>query len=90
MYIYVSYETLLIFLIGTPIQIQRTGKVAGSRSFGDSIKRHIFNKGLLNKTPKKGSGSSINTVEEVYILYSFFLYIKIHLRVTFKRARAVF
>ncbi|CAH2230850.1 jg15294 [Pararge aegeria aegeria] len=49
---------------GTPIQIQRTGKVAGSRSFGDSIKRHIFNKGLLNKTPKKGSGSSINTVEE--------------------------
>lgn len=50
---------------GTPIQIQRTGKVAGSRSFGDSIKRHIFNKGLLNKTPKKGSGSNINTVEEV-------------------------
>ncbi|XP_072932858.1 uncharacterized protein RhoGAP54D isoform X1 [Epargyreus clarus] len=49
---------------GTPIQIQRTGKVAGSRSFGDSIKRHIFNKGLLNKTPKKGSGSAINTVEE--------------------------
>ncbi|XP_053605022.1 uncharacterized protein RhoGAP54D [Plodia interpunctella] len=49
---------------GTPIQIQRTGKVAGSRSFGDSIKRHIFNKGLLNKTPKKGSGSNINTVEE--------------------------
>ncbi|CAH2084532.1 unnamed protein product [Euphydryas editha] len=49
---------------GTPIQIQRTGKVAGSRSFGDSIKRHIFNKGLLNKTPKKGSGHSINTVEE--------------------------
>ncbi|XP_041979965.1 uncharacterized protein LOC121733696 isoform X1 [Aricia agestis] len=49
---------------GTPIQIQRTGKVAGSKSFGDSIKRHIFNKGLLNKTPKKGSGSSINTVAE--------------------------
>ncbi|XP_046977712.1 uncharacterized protein LOC124543530 [Vanessa cardui] len=49
---------------GTPIQIQRTGKVAGSRSFGDSIKRHIFNKGLLNKTPKKGSGSVIHTVEE--------------------------
>ncbi|KAI8421889.1 hypothetical protein MSG28_009820 [Choristoneura fumiferana] len=49
---------------GTPIQIQRTGKVAGSRSFGDSIKRHIFNKGLLNKTPKKGSGSAINSVEE--------------------------
>ncbi|XP_034829167.1 uncharacterized protein RhoGAP54D [Maniola hyperantus] len=49
---------------GTPIQIQRTGKVAGSRSFGDSIKRHIFNKGLLNKTPKKGSGSTINTIEE--------------------------
>ncbi|KAG6440732.1 hypothetical protein O3G_MSEX001535 [Manduca sexta] len=49
---------------GTPIQIQRTGKVAGSRSFGDSIKRHIFNKGLLNKTPKKGSGSNINTIEE--------------------------
>ncbi|KAL4706930.1 hypothetical protein ACJJTC_006974, partial [Scirpophaga incertulas] len=49
---------------GTPIQIQRTGKVAVSRSFGDSIKRHIFNKGLLNKTPKKGSGSTINTVEE--------------------------
>ncbi|CAG5003723.1 unnamed protein product [Parnassius apollo] len=49
---------------GTPIQIQRTGKVAGSRSFGDSIKRHIFNKGLLNKTPKKGSMSVINTVEE--------------------------
>ncbi|XP_068633883.1 uncharacterized protein RhoGAP54D [Battus philenor] len=49
---------------GTPIQIQRTGKAAGSRSFGDSIKRHIFNKGLLNKTPKKGSGSSINTVLE--------------------------
>ncbi|XP_063362659.1 uncharacterized protein LOC134651477 [Cydia amplana] len=49
---------------GTPIQIQRTGKVAGSRSFGDSIKRHIFNKGLLNKTPKKGSGSTINSIEE--------------------------
>ncbi|KAI5646054.1 rhoGAP domain-containing protein [Phthorimaea operculella] len=49
---------------GTPIQIQRTGKVAGSRSFGDSIKRHIFNKGLLNKTPKKGSGSNINSIEE--------------------------
>ncbi|KAJ0183448.1 hypothetical protein K1T71_001424 [Dendrolimus kikuchii] len=49
---------------GTPIQIQRTGKVAGSRSFGDSIKRHIFNKGLLNKTPKKGSGSNINTINE--------------------------
>lgn len=49
---------------GTPIQIQRTGKVAGSRSFGDSIKRHIFNKGLLNKTPKKGSGSHINVIEE--------------------------
>lgn len=49
---------------GTPIQIQRTGKLAGSRSFGDSIKRHIFNKGLLNKTPKKGSGSSINIIEE--------------------------
>ncbi|XP_045498819.1 uncharacterized protein LOC123696591 [Colias croceus] len=49
---------------GTPIQIQRTGKVAGSRSFGDSIKRHIFNKGLLNKTPKKGSTSAIHTVEE--------------------------
>ncbi|KAG7299143.1 hypothetical protein JYU34_017673 [Plutella xylostella] len=49
---------------GTPIQVQRTGKAAGSRSFGDSIKRHIFNKGLLNKTPKKGSGSAINTVEE--------------------------
>ncbi|RVE53125.1 hypothetical protein evm_002222 [Chilo suppressalis] len=48
---------------GTPIQIQRTGKVAGSRSFGDSIKRHIFNKGLLNKTPKKGS-TTISTVEE--------------------------
>ncbi|XP_045535873.1 uncharacterized protein LOC106717673 isoform X1 [Papilio machaon] len=47
---------------GTPIQIQRTGKMAGSRSFGDSIKRHIFNKGLLNKTPKKGS--SVITVEE--------------------------
>ncbi|XP_072932859.1 rho GTPase-activating protein 19 isoform X2 [Epargyreus clarus] len=53
---------------GTPIQIQRTGKVAGSRSFGDSIKRHIFNKGLLNKTPKKGSGSAINTVEEESIM----------------------
>ncbi|KAL0880347.1 hypothetical protein ABMA27_002792 [Loxostege sticticalis] len=53
---------------GTPIQIQRTGKVAGSRSFGDSIKRHIFNKGLLNKTPKKGSGSTINTVEEESIM----------------------
>nr|XP_053605023.1 rho GTPase-activating protein 19 isoform X2 [Plodia interpunctella] len=53
---------------GTPIQIQRTGKVAGSRSFGDSIKRHIFNKGLLNKTPKKGSGSNINTVEEESIM----------------------
>ncbi|KAJ8723190.1 hypothetical protein PYW08_003102 [Mythimna loreyi] len=49
---------------GTPIQIQRTGKVAGSRSFGDSIKRHIFNKGLLNKTPKKGSGSHINVIDE--------------------------
>ncbi|CAB3254924.1 unnamed protein product [Arctia plantaginis] len=49
---------------GTPIQIQRTGKIAGSKSFGDSIKRHIFNKGLLNKTPKKGSGSSINVIEE--------------------------
>ncbi|CAH0586837.1 unnamed protein product [Chrysodeixis includens] len=49
---------------GTPIQIQRTGKVAGSRSFGDSIKRHIFNKGLLNKTPKKGSGSNINVIDE--------------------------
>ncbi|CAH0719871.1 unnamed protein product, partial [Brenthis ino] len=49
---------------GTPIQIQRTGKVAGSRSFGDSIKRHIFNKGLLNKTPKKGFVTTINTVEE--------------------------
>ncbi|XP_045769476.1 rho GTPase-activating protein 19-like isoform X2 [Maniola jurtina] len=53
---------------GTPIQIQRTGKVAGSRSFGDSIKRHIFNKGLLNKTPKKGSGSTINTIEEESIM----------------------
>ncbi|XP_037296310.1 rho GTPase-activating protein 19 isoform X2 [Manduca sexta] len=53
---------------GTPIQIQRTGKVAGSRSFGDSIKRHIFNKGLLNKTPKKGSGSNINTIEEESIM----------------------
>ncbi|XP_041979966.1 rho GTPase-activating protein 19-like isoform X2 [Aricia agestis] len=53
---------------GTPIQIQRTGKVAGSKSFGDSIKRHIFNKGLLNKTPKKGSGSSINTVAEESIM----------------------
>nr|XP_026496334.1 rho GTPase-activating protein 19 isoform X2 [Vanessa tameamea] len=53
---------------GTPIQIQRTGKVAGSRSFGDSIKRHIFNKGLLNKTPKKGSSSVINTVEEESIM----------------------
>ncbi|XP_013173639.1 PREDICTED: rho GTPase-activating protein 19 isoform X2 [Papilio xuthus] len=52
---------------GTPIQIQRTGKVAGSRSFGDSIKRHIFNKGLLNKTPKKGS-SSVITVEEESIM----------------------
>nr|XP_032516602.1 rho GTPase-activating protein 19-like isoform X2 [Danaus plexippus plexippus] len=53
---------------GTPIQIQRTGKVAGSRSFGDSIKRHIFNKGLLNKTPKKGSGSTINVIEEESIM----------------------
>ncbi|XP_035450585.1 rho GTPase-activating protein 19 isoform X3 [Spodoptera frugiperda] len=53
---------------GTPIQIQRTGKVAGSRSFGDSIKRHIFNKGLLNKTPKKGSGSNINVIEEESIM----------------------
>ncbi|XP_063535064.1 rho GTPase-activating protein 19-like isoform X2 [Cydia strobilella] len=53
---------------GTPIQIQRTGKVAGSRSFGDSIKRHIFNKGLLNKTPKKGSGSTINSIEEESIM----------------------
>ncbi|XP_045535874.1 rho GTPase-activating protein 19 isoform X2 [Papilio machaon] len=51
---------------GTPIQIQRTGKMAGSRSFGDSIKRHIFNKGLLNKTPKKGS--SVITVEEESIM----------------------
>ncbi|XP_047522225.1 rho GTPase-activating protein 19 isoform X1 [Pieris napi] len=49
---------------GTPIQIQRTGKVAGSRSFGDSIKRHIFNKGILNKTPKKGSTSMIHAIEE--------------------------
>ncbi|XP_050677804.1 uncharacterized protein LOC126974375 isoform X2 [Leptidea sinapis] len=49
---------------GTPIQIQRTGKAAASKSFGDSIKRHIFNKGLLNKTPKKGSSSAINTIEE--------------------------
>ncbi|CAK1555235.1 unnamed protein product [Leptosia nina] len=49
---------------GTPIQVQRTGKVAGSRSFGDSIKRHIFNKGILNKTPKKGSTSMINAIEE--------------------------
>ncbi|XP_004921712.1 rho GTPase-activating protein 19 [Bombyx mori] len=49
---------------GTPIQIQRTGKVAGSRSFGDSIKRHIFNKGLLNKTPKKCSTANIDTIEE--------------------------
>ncbi|XP_038214171.1 rho GTPase-activating protein 19 isoform X3 [Zerene cesonia] len=53
---------------GTPIQIQRTGKVAGSKSFGDSIKRHIFNKGLLNKTPKKGSTSAIHTVEEESIM----------------------
>ncbi|CAH0719872.1 unnamed protein product, partial [Brenthis ino] len=53
---------------GTPIQIQRTGKVAGSRSFGDSIKRHIFNKGLLNKTPKKGFVTTINTVEEESIM----------------------
>ncbi|GBP58645.1 Rho GTPase-activating protein 19 [Eumeta japonica] len=50
---------------GTPIQIQRTGKVAGSKSFGESIKRHIFHKGLLNRTPKKmGSASMINSVEE--------------------------
>lgn len=54
---------------GTPIQVQRTGKAAGSRSFGDSIKRHIFNKGILNKTPKKmGSGSNIPAVEEESIM----------------------
>ncbi|XP_047522235.1 rho GTPase-activating protein 19 isoform X2 [Pieris napi] len=53
---------------GTPIQIQRTGKVAGSRSFGDSIKRHIFNKGILNKTPKKGSTSMIHAIEEESIM----------------------
>ncbi|XP_050677805.1 rho GTPase-activating protein 19 isoform X3 [Leptidea sinapis] len=53
---------------GTPIQIQRTGKAAASKSFGDSIKRHIFNKGLLNKTPKKGSSSAINTIEEESIM----------------------
>lgn len=56
---------ILVQFTGTPIQIQRTGKAACSKSFGDSIKRHIFNKGLLNKTPKKGSGSSINVIEEV-------------------------
>ncbi|KAH9638497.1 hypothetical protein HF086_007467 [Spodoptera exigua] len=59
-----QYYQTYCTLAGTPIQIQRTGKVAGSRSFGDSIKRHIFNKGLLNKTPKKGSGSNINVIEE--------------------------
>lgn len=71
-------EKSVFLLPGTPIQIQRTGKVAGSRSFGDSIKRHIFNKGLLNKTPKKGSGSNINTIDEVGQgkLASICLYIK--------------
>lgn len=66
---YVRYTVKLkkYYITGTPIQIQRTGKVAGSRSFGDSIKRHIFNKGLLNKTPKKGSASTIITVEEVML-----------------------
>lgn len=54
---------------GTPIQVQRTGKVAGSKSLGDSIKRHIFNKGLLNKTPKKiGSATNMNSIEVIFFL----------------------
>ncbi|CAO1404509.1 unnamed protein product [Diamesa tonsa] len=49
---------------GTPLQfLSREKNPSSCRSIGDSIKKHIFHKSLLNKTPKRGtpSGTSSNT-----------------------------
>lgn len=65
------YPILISFLInhfilstGTPLQfLSREKNPSSCRSIGDSIKKHIFHKSLLNKTPKRGtpSGTSSNT-----------------------------
>lgn len=50
---------------GTPRQLQRSQKTISTKSFGESIRKHIFNKGILNKTPKRSSGqNAFPTIEE--------------------------
>lgn len=50
---------------GTPLQVlmlreKNSGSAAkGSKSIGDSIKRHIFHKSLMSKTPKRNSHTPV-------------------------------
>ncbi|VVD00105.1 unnamed protein product [Leptidea sinapis] len=61
---YSEFRTSMSPITQSTQKLSKAMQAAASKSFGDSIKRHIFNKGLLNKTPKKGSSSAINTIEE--------------------------
>lgn len=46
-------------LIGTPLQLQAMNRVKNSetsrtaKSLSDSIKKHIFHKGIMSRTPKR-------------------------------------
>ncbi|VVD00106.1 unnamed protein product [Leptidea sinapis] len=65
---YSEFRTSMSPITQSTQKLSKAMQAAASKSFGDSIKRHIFNKGLLNKTPKKGSSSAINTIEEESIM----------------------
>ncbi|CAO1403822.1 unnamed protein product [Diamesa serratosioi] len=47
---------------GTPLQfLSRDKNPSSCRSIGDSIKKHIFHKSLIHKTPKRGTPSATAT-----------------------------
>lgn len=47
------------FFLGTPLQLQAMNRVKNSelsrpaKSLSDSIKKHIFHKGIMSRTPKR-------------------------------------
>lgn len=56
---------MLFTISGTPLQLQAMNRVKTaessrtSKSLSDSIKKHIFNKGLISRTPKRQNVPSV-------------------------------
>lgn len=51
-------------ILGTPLQVLQFNRVKNpgsnrsAKSIGDSIKRHIFSKSIISRTPKRPANSS--------------------------------